>query len=153
MRMQPGPKAMIGGALMRDFSPPERPCMPHPNGLAQAMAIAGMDVATLARLAEVSAGDIRAFARGQRDLRPAMATRLSAHLQTTAADLLIGLGNGEPPRFIASPPRGEGVAGMAGPSEASRLERFAGRGSALETVLMLSAATLMGIIGWLALLD
>ncbi|PRH87198.1 hypothetical protein C5L14_11195 [Labrys okinawensis] len=123
---------------------------PRPNGLAAAMATAGVDAASLARRAGVNAGDIDAWARGQRDLRPAMATRLSAHLHTTAADLLIGLGCGEPPRQTGLLPCDETIAGAAGPVW---LERLAGRDNLAETVLMLSAAILMGIVGCLAVLD
>ncbi|MGJ4854973.1 hypothetical protein ACN6KF_000909 [Labrys sp. La1] len=124
--------------------------MPRPNGLAAAMATAGVDATALARRAGVTASDIDAWARGQRDLRPAMATRLSAHLHTTAADLLIGLGCGEPARPTGLPSCDEISAGAAKPVW---LERLAGRGNLAETVLMLSAAALMGIVGCLAVLD
>lgn len=124
--------------------------MPHPNGLAAAMATAGVDATVLARRAGVNVGDINAWACGQSDLRPAMATRLSAHLHTTAADLLLGLGCGEPLRQTGLPPCDEIIAGSAG---SVRLERLAGRGDLAETVLMLSAAILMGIVGCLAVLD
>ncbi|MFT4129762.1 hypothetical protein [Labrys sp. (in: a-proteobacteria)] len=124
--------------------------MPRPNGLAAAMATAGVDAASLARRAGVNAGDIDAWVHGQRDLRPAMATRLSAHLHTTAADLLIGLGCGEPLRQTGLLPCDETIAGAAGPVW---LERLAGRDNLAETVLMLSAAILMGIVGCLAVLD
>ena len=122
--------------------------IPRPNGLAAAMAIAGVDATALARRAGVNSGDIDAWASGQRDLRPAMATRLSFHLHTTAADLLIGLGSGEPADM--PPCDDENNAGAVKPYS---LECLARRCNLAEMVLMLSAAALMGIVGYLAVLN
>lgn len=136
-------RAMKGGADMIDLAGARTEATPHPNGLAQAMAIAGMDTPTLARQAGVKPGDIQAWIGGQRHLRPAMATRLSVPLHTTAADLLIGLGCGEP----LYPVSGEGIDGR---TSLPLPRQAAGPGALAEAVLVLTAAILMGIVGCLA---
>lgn len=136
----------MGERIVLDFKGPGLEAIPHPNGLAEAMASAGMDAVTLDRLAGVNAGDIGAWLGGQRHLRPAMATRLSLHLQTTAADLMIGLGGGGP----SCPGCNEGSATTVLPSPP---KPYASPGTLAEIALMLTAAALMGIVGCVALLN